>query len=321
MCYSAMIRAEHKRYQELFGVRISISDYVRFFWERRHDFSLQAPKALEANFADPQTAEEREVKQAIDERNAAAASKFEEDLFKQRARLVEAERKLQVKVTKAATESQRIASSKVEWCKGKLADLRRTELRAIDARIFPGWYTSVMVVEDGEKVLKPMRYQCRPVGKPAFYDTKFPGTYNARRDSLEGFWKGQFTQTHGVLLVSSFFENVNRHRLEGRELREGEDVENAIIEFKPDNGQDMMLACVWSNWREEGKPDLLSFALITDEPPPEVQAAGHDRCPIPLKRENVDAWLHAKAGDFAGAYALLDDRERPYYEYRLALAA
>jgi hypothetical protein len=49
-----------------------------------------------------------------------------------------------------------------------------------------------MVVKNGQLVVKPMRYQCRPAGKPAFYDTKYPGTYNARRDNLEGFWKGLF---------------------------------------------------------------------------------------------------------------------------------
>ena len=48
-----------------------------------------------------------------------------------------------------------------------------------------------MVTEDGQRIIKPMRYQCRPPGKPAVYDTKFPGTYNARRDSLEGFWKAK----------------------------------------------------------------------------------------------------------------------------------
>jgi hypothetical protein len=36
-----------------------------------------------------------------------------------------------------------------------------------------------MVVDNGHLVVKPMRYQCRPAGKPAFYDTKYPGTYNA----------------------------------------------------------------------------------------------------------------------------------------------
>jgi len=78
---------------------------------------------------------------------------------------------------------------------GKLDDLRRTQLKDKDSRIFPGWYAPVMVMEDGQKVLQPMRYQCRPQGKPAFYDTKYPGTYNARRDNLEAFWKSQFSRT------------------------------------------------------------------------------------------------------------------------------
>ena len=37
-----------------------------------------------------------------------------------------------------------------------------------------------------------------------------------------------------------------------------------------------------------GEPDLLSFAAITDEPPPEVAAAGHDRCIIPLPESALD---------------------------------
>ena len=54
----------------------------------------------------------------------------------------------------------------------------------------------------------------------------------------------------------------------------------------------MLLACLWSDWKGLGKePDLVSFASITDEPPEEVAAAGHDRCVIPVKPEHVDAWL------------------------------
>jgi hypothetical protein len=56
-----------------------------------------------------------------------------------------------------------------------------------------------------------MRYQLRPAGKPAFYDEKYPGTYNARRDNLEGFWREQFGYTHGVLIADAFYENVPRH--------------------------------------------------------------------------------------------------------------
>jgi putative SOS response-associated peptidase YedK len=80
----------------------------------------------------------------------------------------------------------------------------------------------------------------------------------------------------------------------------------------------MLVACLWSRWSASGEPDLLSFAAITDEPPPEVAAAGHDRCIIPIKPENVDAWLNLNASHLASLYAILDDRDRPYYEYRLA---
>lgn len=53
----------------------------------------------------------------------------------------------------------------------------------------------VMVMENGRRAIKLMRYQCRPAGKPAFYDEKCPGTYNARMDNLRGFWKGQYDHT------------------------------------------------------------------------------------------------------------------------------
>jgi putative SOS response-associated peptidase YedK len=67
-----------------------------------------------------------------------------------------------------------------------------------------------------------------------------------------------------------------------------------------------------------GEPDLHSFAAITDEPPAEVAAAGHDRCTIPIKPENIDAWLNPNPKDREVLYAILDHRERPYYEHQLA---
>jgi putative SOS response-associated peptidase YedK len=175
-----------------------------------------------------------------------------------------------------------------------------------------------MVSDGGERVLRPMRYQCRPEGKPAFYDRKYPGTYNARRDNLEGFWKGQFGHSHAVVSITAFYENVSRHRAEGRELGEGEAEENVVLEFRPDPPQEMLIACLWSRWTGKDGEELLSFAAITDEPPPEVAAAGHDRCVIPIRPENVDAWLNPDPANLDALYAILDDRERPYYEHRMA---
>ena len=62
----------------------------------------------------------------------------------------------------------------------------------------------------------------------------------------------------------------------------------------------------------------LHIRCVTDEPPPEVAAAGHDRCIVPIKRENIDAWLNPDASRLAAMHAILDDRDRPFYEHQLA---
>ena len=317
MCYSAQIQAQYKRYVREWGADISIQQFVRLYWLRSEGAKIKIPKAMDAGFAHPETDDERKIKAMIDAWDAQQIVKLEQELFKQRKRLADAERTLQTKTTKAALESQRIAGEKVEWCLGKIADVRRAELIGEDSRIFPGWYAPVLVIKQGRRLVVPMRYQCRLAGKPAFYDAKFPGTYNARRDSLEGFWRDQFGAYHAVMIAEAFFENVSRHRMERRDLKPGEKEENVILEFRPQPKQEMLVACLWSHWQEGGE-SLLSFAAITDDPPAEVAAAGHDRCIIPIKEENLAAWLSPNAADLQALYTILDDRARPYYAHRLA---
>lgn len=67
-----------------------------------------------------------------------------------------------------------------------------------------------------------------------------------------------------------------------------------------------------------GDEELWSFAAITDEPPPEIAAAGHDRCIVPIKGQHIDAWLDSNPKQLDALYAILEDRERPVYEYRRA---
>jgi putative SOS response-associated peptidase YedK len=306
MCYSAQIRADYKQFFRLFGGVLTLRAFAELYYERQGNPKIKIPKMMDAAFETPENDEEREIKGLIDTFNAEQALALEQDIFAQRKRLADAQRKLLTKTTKKATEDVRIATAKVEWGLGKLADLRRTQPEPRDARIFPGVYAPVMIWENGQRAVKPMRYHCRPAGKPEKFDVLYPGTYNARRDNLEGFWRGQFSVTHGVLVVNAFYEHVDR------------DGKDTILEFRPTPAQDMWLACLWSRWTAPGQPDLLSFALIMDEPPDEVRAAGQDRCPIPLKPENIDAWLRPDMGSPDAQYALLDDRERPYYEHRLA---
>ncbi|MEW9586610.1 SOS response-associated peptidase family protein [Paraburkholderia sp. DGU8] len=318
MCYSAQIVADYRKFVKAFGARLSLREFAELYFERANGSKAKIPKAMDAAFAEPQSEEQREIEAAIDRFNAEQATELEQELFRQRTRLADAERILQTKATKAATESKRIATDKIDATIRRLDDLMRTELKDRDSRIFPGTYAPVMVMENGQRVIKPMRYQCRPAGKPKFYDTKFPGTYNARRDNLEGFWRDLFGYSHGLMVINAFFENVSRAKMEGRELQDGEKDENVVLEFRPNTGGEMLVACLWSHWKAPGEPDLLSFAAITDEPPEEVAVAGHDRCIVPIKPENIDAWLSPNPTNLGALHAILDDRDRPYYEHRLA---
>jgi putative SOS response-associated peptidase YedK len=307
MCYSAQIWADYRRYKRAYGAEIDLATFAQLFWSRLSDPRIAIPKATEAAFEHPASADEQGIRDHILRHRAAQAAAIEQDLFKQKTRLADAERKLAVKQTKAALESQRIATDKLARGHNRLKDLNRFELQPRDSRIFPGHWAPVMVMENGRKVVKPMRYQCRPAGKPASFDQQFPGTYNARKDSLTGFWRGQFGHTHGLLMVDVFYENVDRPG------------GNVVLEFRPEPAVPMLVACLWSAWRGPGADSaLLSFAAITDDPPPEVAAAGHDRCIVSIKPENVDRWLQPNAARLDELMAILEDPVRPHYEHQLA---
>lgn len=46
-------------------------------------------------------------------------------------------------------------------------------------------------------------------------------------------------------------------------------------------------------------------------------AAGHGRCIIALKPENIDAWLEPDPGHLSAMYAILDDPIDAYYQHEL----
>ena len=310
MCYSAQARQEHKRFMRETGSKMDIKEYLRLFWDWRENGSpYKFPKAMLDGFANPQTPEEDEIWRIIQEKRAEQAMGFEQELFKQKKRLADAERTLQSKQTKKALDDQRIASIKISQLKGKIDDLKRLDALPRDSRIFPGSYSTVMVSQGGARTILPMRYQCRPHGKPAFYDKKYPGTYNARRDNLRGFWKELFGYNHAIMVCDTFYENVT-----------GEDGKNRVLQFTPRTGEPMYVACLWSRWTDPKgvEPDLLSFAAVTDEPEPEVAAAGHDRTIINIKPEHIDAWLNPDREDLQAMQDIFDDRQHPYYEHREA---
>ena len=109
--------------------------------------------------------------------------------------------------------------------------------------------------------------------------------------------------------------------MEHRDLNVGEQEENVVLQFKPEPAQTMYIACLWSHWTDSNEPDLRGFAAITDDPPPDIAAAGHDRCIINLKPEQVEAWLTPEARSRQELQAILSDRAVPMFQHEISRAA
>src|SRR5689334_19939240 len=103
MCYSAMVEAdlrklEHQGINDVRGFVLLYQMYEEMRWS--------TPRGLDANFMDPREDWQREIKGYIDTRRAHQETKWQEELFKQRKRLADAERILATKPTKKAAEDK-----------------------------------------------------------------------------------------------------------------------------------------------------------------------------------------------------------------------
>ena len=321
MCYSALVVQGVRKLNRQLGLKLDYVESEKLYLPRLEDPSIAISRGFEANFEDPQNDQERRIKGAIDEYRSRLAIKTEKDLFYQKSRLVNAERSLKEKEAKKAGEDVRIASNKIDALTRKLSDIRRSEPASRDNRIFPMVYGGVIIKHGGEICLTPMRYFCRPAGKPAFYDKKYPGLYNARRDNLQKFWSEQFGIHHAIMVVDGFFENVSWHAMQHRELAAGEQPQNVVLQFTPKPAQSMLIACLYSHWTDSPEPGLRGFAAITDEPPADVSAAGHDRCIINLNPKNVDAWLTPENRSTDELQGILSDRAVSLYQHEALQAA
>ncbi len=318
MCYSAKVQQNLRSLARRFGAKIDWPLFERLFRQRLLDPDIRVARALENNFQQPASPPEEHIHADIEAYRRQLARQLETELFRQKKRLADAQRTLREKPTKKAREDERIATAKIEAGTERLANLRRTEFLDTDERIFPRYYVPVVAREGGELLIRPMRYQCRLAGKPANYDDRYPGTYNARRDNLEGFWADVYGRNHAVMVVNSFYENVPDNVYEKRALAPGEKPKNLVLHFNPQPPMEMLVACLWSHWTQTDAPELYSFAAITDEPPAEIAATGHNRCIIALQERNVAEWLAPESLSRARLEEILIQRQAPYYGHQIA---
>lgn len=323
MCYSAQIWADFHRYERL-GGKLAVDAFVKLFWSRNQagDWIKVVPKAMRDAFMHPRNADEQSVKDAALASYRNAALILEQEIAAQTDRLTKALVVLaSSKPTKKAANDQRIASSKIAAAKEKLSELSEAAQSDGYERIWPGHYAPVLIRNPvtGEREILPMRYRCRLPGWTRAMELEKPGTYNARRDKLSTVWRQLFGTNHGVVVANRFYESVSLHHFQHRELVPGERDISVELEFQPEPRQDLFLACLWRYVEAtDEEADFYSFAAITRDPPPEVAAAGHDRCIIAIKPENLDAWLVPDPANLPEQYAILDDPVGAYYQHRLA---
>jgi putative SOS response-associated peptidase YedK len=308
MCYSAQVAQDIKTLMRAFFAFADYEQMEQVFLERLTSKSIRILRGFEANFAEPRSTAERRIKDLIDQYRATRITELEQEVFRQKKRLADAERKLKLKETRTALEERRIATTRIETSLEKLSLLKGTQPHEDDDRVFPMSYAPIIVNRGGQNAVVLARYHLRQKGKPASVYRQFPGLYNARRDNLERFWRDEFGRAHALMVVDSFYENVER---EGR---------NVVLHFTPKPAHQMLVACLYSEWSDPKEGKLLSFAAITDEPPDEIKAAGHDRCVINLREENVGAWLAPAGRSDEQLQAILSDRQKPYYEHEVMAA-
>jgi len=318
MCFSARVQQNLRALSKQYGAEISWELFEDLFRRRLEGEDIKLARSLERNFDDPANDVERRAHASIDQFRSWRVTQWEKDIFAQRKRLADAERSLLTRQTKRAHEDVRIATQKIQDLMERLSDVRRVVPDQEDERIFPLSYCPVLVEEGGRRFVRPMRYTCRLAGKTADVDQRFPGTYNARRDNLSGYWNTVYGNRHAVMVMFGFFENVPRHVYEHRELRTYEKQENLVLQFDPRPPAQMLVACVWDHWSGRGARDLDSFAAITDDPPAEIAATGHQRCVVVLREQNLTEWLSPATVSRERLDAILGERETPHYEHRIA---
>jgi putative SOS response-associated peptidase YedK len=324
MCYSAQIWADFRKYSRLGGT-LDIKGYTALAgWTRKQSsWTKVVPKAMRRSMLDlPETAPE--LFKAAAEAEVAGIADITQELAEQEDRQAVAQAKLaSAKPTKAAANDLRISTNNIEKLKRKLDDIAEPADREGIDRIWPGHFAPVLIrdAETGERLIVPMRYRCRLPGWDEAKEREKPGTYNARRDTLTTVWRRVFGVHHGVIGVRRFYESVALHDLHQRALVPGEREQKVEIVFTPQTAEDLLVACVYTYTEASGDaPGFYSFAAITDEPPPEVASAGHDRCIVSLREEDIDAWLNPTAHTAVELQAILDQGEvvRPYFEHALA---
>jgi putative SOS response-associated peptidase YedK len=295
MCYSLLIKASLPRLAQEFGAHINQESFAAALAQKNQDPRWRFPRGWEReiltlpNFSQNLKSLVRESQQLERERWQTEILKFQ------------SEAKVQKNQTPKKLDSLEKKRAKLE------VRLNRTieEEDKDDWRVFPFTFSPILASYGGSRSILAARYRVQGAGGievPPSYNV-----FNARRDSLQkaATWKPLFGKAHGLSLFTGFYEWVEREQKKEEILFTG-------------TARELLWAPALVQGLGKNGSSLPSFALITDEPPPEVASAGHDRCPILLSATAISAWLNPGTKSLTELDSLLDSREKVFYSHRLA---
>jgi len=220
----------------------------------------------------------------------------------------------------------------------------------LEGRIYPGHYAPVIFARDSNSVCELMRYGAYP--PPQIHNPKAYTTFNVRRDNINShFWAGAFMKHHGFVVLEGFYEWVAVQDLlmagvvalrdvEAEFAKQSEErkrkilavgkkykstpteskdplLRKIVIEFRPDDQQEMLAPVIFSHGVQANGHKGWGFAIITDDPPLEISAAGHDRCPVILQPEALTQWLHPESSGPKDLIELLGMKQRVAFNHKL----
>ena len=178
-------------------------------------------------------------------------------------------------------------------------------------RIYPGYYAPILISQNGLREVFPMRYRVRPSGSTGEVPARY-NLFNARIDSLTSrkTWKNLFMRNHGLVVFERFFEWVI-------DKKSGK---KRVVSFKPKEREVMWAPVLYETWvdtdtslKVRDQTKILSFAIITTDPPQDILDHGHDRCPVFLKKDRIDRWLNPHDTTKGEVLDILSDIEQVNY--------
>lgn len=308
MCYSAKLKADFNQLRKRYRGVLEWDEFVELVRQRqkgvRFGFDLKIPDALIAGLIAEGGRPAKEIDMLQRHWKVEEGRRLEAVLAEALTELLKAEEAFKSRATKTNLAAVEVKGRKVQRARTAIETAKGAV--GTEYRVYPYYFAPVLIAEDEQRQIVPARYRIMPrtgVEVPNKYNV-----FNARRDSLKSArtWKTLFGKQHALFPFLNFYEWVER---------DGNSVE---VMFNPDGHSGMHAAALYEIYQHPELGTIRTFCMVTDEPPPEVRAAGHDRCPIFLVENKIEDWLKPLGRPLQELDALLDHKEKTFYVHQLA---